>query len=120
MSSQTELRSKGIVVLFSAFGATVSAIWGYDTVACKGILAGAVSALMRSGFLVFVHIPTLLACLGLLALFLAAAHGLTRSVAFKNRQELLTFVLPVFAFLAGLVVAKVLGIAFRCTLYPWV
>lgn len=120
MRPETQQHSNGIIVLFSAFAASVSAIWGYDTVACKGILAGAMSALMRAGFLVFVHPWTLFGCIGLFAVFLAAAYALSRSAAFRNRQELLSLALPVLAFPSGLAAAKFSGIAFSCTLHPWV
>jgi hypothetical protein len=117
---ETQRHSNGFVVLFSAIAASITAIWGYDTVACRGILAGAMSALMRAGFLAFVHTGTLLGCIGLFAVFLAAAYGLTRSAAFRNRQELLSLALPVSAFPGGLAAAKFSGVAFGCTLHPWV
>ncbi|MBL0040630.1 MAG: hypothetical protein KA505_10345 [Xanthomonadales bacterium] len=119
MHLNADQRSNGIVVLLSAFLATVSALLGYDTIACHGLLAGAGSALLRAGFLVFVHPGTLVTCLGLLALFAGIAHGLTRWSPFRARRELVTFLLPVSAFLAGMAVGFYTTIGPECALHPW-
>lgn len=112
-------RSNGVVVLFSSFLATVSALLGYDAIACKGILAGVLSAMMRAGFLVFVHPGTLLVCLALLVLFAGIAHGLTRCVPFRERRELVPLCLAVSALLGGMAVGKFGDIGIRCALHPW-
>lgn len=119
MTPRADQPSRVGIVLLSAFAATVSAIWGYDTIACNGLLAGALSALTRAGFLVFVHTGTLAGCLGLLALFIVVAHWLTRRRALENRQELVTFVLPVAALLGGLALGMFAHIGLRCALHPW-
>jgi hypothetical protein len=118
MPADADQKSNGVVVLFSGFAATVSAIWGYDAIACKGVLAGAASAIMRAGFLVFVHSPTLLGCVGLLAAFLGVAHWLTRRPAFRKRQELVTFVLPTLALLGGIALGVWADIGLICALHP--
>lgn len=107
------------IVLVSAFGAAVTALWGYDTVACNGLMAGALSALLRASFLVFVHAWTLAACLGLFLLFLGLAYGLARCGFMRQRQELLTLALPVFAFAAGAASANLGNVGLMCALHPW-
>lgn len=119
MHPSAHRHSSGVIVLFSAFAAAVSAIWGYDTIACQGLFSGAISALMRAGFLVFVHGWTLAGCLGLLASFAAIAHWLSLRPPFRRREELLMFVLPVLAFVGGIVVGTHAHIGLRCSLHPW-
>lgn len=115
-----EQQSNGVVVLFSAFVAAVSALWGHDTVACDGFVAGAFSTLMRAGFLVFVDPWTLVGCLGLLGLLLGVAQWLVGTAAFRARQELVAFLLPVSAFLAGVAAGMLGGLGVACSLRPWV
>lgn len=117
--AEGDAQSGGIVVLFSAGLATVSALLGYETIACNGVLAGALSALLRAGYLVFVHPWTLLGCLALLALFAAIAQGLTCWPPLRKRKELVAFILPASALLAGLAVGKFAPLGLKCALHPW-
>jgi hypothetical protein len=105
--------------LLAGFGTTIFAVWGYDIVACNGFIAGAVSAAMRVGFLVFVHTPSLVACLLILALCTAVAYRLSVSAAFRSRQELLPLLLPPPALLLGVAAGKFTHLSVICTLHPW-
>lgn len=119
MPSDAAQKVNGLVVLVSGALATISGIWGYDAVTCSGIVAGAISAVMRAGFLVFVHPPTLAACLGLLALFAGISYSLVASTLFRARQELVTFVVPVLAFAGGVAIGQFGHIGLTCALSPW-
>ena len=109
----------GLSVLFSAFLATVSAIFGYDLIACSGLLAGAISALMRAGFLILVDPWTLVVCLGMLAAFAGIARWLATCRPFRERKELLAFVVPLSAFMGGIAVGMFSDMGIRCALHPW-
>lgn len=119
MPSDAAQKVNVLVVLVSGGLTTVSGIWGYDAITCNGILAGAVSAVMRAGFLVFVHPPTLAACLGLLALFVGISYSLVASRLFRGRQELVAFVLPALGLAGGVAIGQLGHIGLRCALSPW-
>lgn len=107
-----------VVVLVSAFGAAVSTIWGYEIVVCNGLVAGTLSALMRAGFLIFVHLPTFAVGVGLLFLFGSTSYWLARLRMLQERQELITIALPVVALSAGIAFARLSG-GLECALHPW-
>lgn len=119
MHADASQQSNGLVVLFSALLATVSAILGHDAIACSGFMAGAISALMRACFLVFVHPWTLVMCLGLLTAFAGIARWLAICRLFRERKELLAFVLPLLALLGGIAVGMFADLGVRCALHPW-
>lgn len=112
-------QSNALVVLFSAFLATVSAILGHDAIACSGFLSGAISALMRACFLVFVHPLTLVVCACLLGALAGIARCLAVSRLFRERKELLLFILPLSALLGGIAVGVFADLGVRCALHPW-
>lgn len=110
--------SWGIVVLIG-YASTISAVWGYDIVACRGVIAGAASALMRLSFLVFVSPSVLTTVLLMFACWAVVAFALGALPLFRERKELLLFVLPVAALLVGIWAATSGEIQVRCSLYPW-
>lgn len=109
---------RGIVFLIG-YAATLSAVLGYDMVVCSGVFAGVLSALLRLGFLVFVSPGVLATVLFLLACCTAVAFAFGALPLFRERKELLLFVVPVAALLLGIAVASYAGIAVRCSLSPW-
>lgn len=118
VAQNTSKQPNGMVVLVSALMSAVSAIWGYEFIACNGLIAGALSTLMRAGFLVFVHLPTLAGCVGLVAFFGLTSYWLVGRRMLRDRQELLTIALPVIAFSAGIAVGM-LSSGVECALHPW-
>jgi hypothetical protein len=111
-------RPRGIVVLAGYVG-VIAGVWGHDLVACRGFVPGAISALQRLAFLVFVSPPVLATVLGLFAGCTVAAFALAALPAFRQRRELLLIVLPVAMFLVGYGVAASGDLAVRCSLSPW-
>lgn len=109
---------RGIVFLIG-YVTVITGVWGYDMVACRGLVAGAVSALQRLAFLVFVSPRVLVTVLVLFACATAAGFALGALAPFRPRKELLLFVLPVAAFLVGYGVATSGGIPVGCSLSPW-
>ncbi|HMZ86331.1 MAG TPA: hypothetical protein PKN26_13385 [Giesbergeria sp.] len=109
---------RGIVFLIG-YVATISAVLGYDMVVCRGIFAGVLSALLRLGFLVFVSPSVLATVLFLVAFCSAVAFALGALPLFRERKELLLFVIPVAALLLGIAAASNAGIPVRCSLSPW-
>lgn len=103
----------------AAFAGTVALIWGFETSACRGLVAGAVAAMMRAGFLVLTHLPEL----GLLVLIFAAHLGMaylaSRRPPFRGRNELLTLALPLASFLLGWALAGTVWVDSGCALHPW-
>lgn len=112
-------QSNGLVVLFSAFLATLSAILGHDAITCSGFLAGTISALVRACFLVFVHPRTLVVCLGMLGAFACIARWLAICRLFRKRKELLAFFLPLSALLGGSAVGMFADWGMGCAIHPW-
>ena len=108
----------GIVFLIG-YVTTIAGVWGYDMVACRGLVAGAVSALQRLAFLVFVSPRVLVAVLVLFACCTAAGFALAALPVFRQRKELLLVVLPVAAFLVGYGVAMSGAMPVGCSLSPW-
>jgi len=109
---------KGIVFLIG-YAATISAVWGYDMVVCRGVLAGVASTLLRLAFLVFVSPSVLATVLFLVACGSAVAFALGALPLFRERKELLLFVVPVASLLIGIAAASSAGIPIRCSLSPW-
>jgi hypothetical protein len=109
---------RGIVIL-TGYAATVVGVWGYDMVACRGVGAGTLSAMMRLAFLVFVSPGVFASVVALLAGCSAAALALGALPLFRQCRELLLFVLPVAAFLVGIWLATSGAVHVRCSLAPW-
>lgn len=111
--------SSALVLLVAAFAGTVALVWGYETRACDGVIAGALAAMMRAGFLALVHLPELLKLLMIFFAHLGVAYLAARRPPFHKREELLTIVLPVIGFLLGWLVADMAWFEGRCALHPW-
>lgn len=109
---------KGIIFLIG-YVSTISAVLGYDILACHGLFAGVVSALMRLSFLVFVSPSVLATILFLLACCSAVAFAVGALPIFRERKELLLFVVPVATFLLGISAASSGDIQLGCSLSPW-
>ena len=108
----------GIVFLIG-FVSTIGAVSGYDVVACRGVIAGIVSALMRLSFLVFVSPSALIAALVLFDCCVDVGLAVGALPIFRERKELLLLILPVTAFLVGMSVASSFDMPIRCSLSPW-
>lgn len=108
----------GLPLLFAAFMAVVMAVWGFEMIACRGLVAGLFSTLLRVGFLTVVHLPTLAGVVAAFGLFLALGHGLARWTPLRGREGLLTFVLPLAGFAGGVALAQLVG-GLECALHPW-
>jgi hypothetical protein len=108
-----------LLLVATAFAATVSAVWGYDLVICRGLLAGSVSTLLRVGFLVLVSPSALITVGAIFAAFTGLGIALAALPIFRKRKELLCFLMPVAALLLGVAVATLTGIQIKCALYPW-
>lgn len=115
----TDAGSHWVILLAIAGVSTVSAVWGYDMVACRGLIAGAVSTAMKLGFLVFVSPPALAMALLLFAAFGGIGLGLAALPIFRDRKELLLFLLPVTVLFISVVIAMSGHIPIRCALSPW-
>ena len=107
------------IVLLTGYVSTIAAVWGYDIVACRGVFAGIASALLRLAFLVFVSPTALVAVVASMAVCSAAGLALGWIPVFRERKELLLFLLPVATFLVGLSVASNFDVPVRCALSPW-
>ena len=107
------------MVFLVGYASTVSGVWGYDLLACRGIAAGTASALLRLTFLVFVTPGVFFTVLLLFVCCTAMAFALGALPVFRERKELLLFVLPVAAFLVGISAATSGEIPVRCALSPW-
>jgi hypothetical protein len=106
------------IVLLIGYASTIAGVWGYDMVACRGVIAGTASALLRLTFLVFVSPGVLGTVLLLLACCAAAGYALAALPLFRERKELLLFLLPVAALLVGISAATSGGMQVQCALSP--
>ncbi len=97
-----------------AGAATVSAVWGYHMVVCGGILASVVPTLATFCLHVFLRPDYALAVL--LTATCSGATGLTlaRHRLFRERKELLFFLLPAAAMVLGLGLALSGGLPPHC------
>jgi hypothetical protein len=102
-------------LLAIAYASTVSAVWGYDAVACRGFLAGAVSTFLKLGFLVFVDPSTLITAVSLFLAFVGVGFALAALPVFRERRELLFFLIPVTALLVGIAIAASGEIQLKCS-----
>lgn len=88
-----------------AYASTVAAVWGYNMVACGGLIASAASTLFTFCLLMFVR-PGLGATVVLVfACSLGLGLALAAHRSFRERKELLFFLLPVASFLIGILLA---------------
>lgn len=74
---------------------------------------------MRLSFLVLVSPSVLIMALILFACCTAVGLAMTALPIFRERRELLLFILPVVAFLVGISAASSADIHFQCALSPW-
>jgi hypothetical protein len=109
----------GVYRLFAAFQATIMAVWGFETIVCRGLVAGLFSTLLQAGFRVVFHLPTLAAAVAVFLLCLGLGHWLAQRRPFRGREALLLFALPAAAFVGGLAVAGFAGTGVLCALHPW-
>ena len=106
-------------LLLAAYGGTIALVWGMETEACQGIVAGALAAIMRTTFLALTHPPELLRLLLVFAAHLGLAYLVARRRPFRGREALLTLVLPVASFIIGWYVADLPWFDSRCAMHPW-
>lgn len=111
--------STALAVLMAASGGTITLIWGYETTACAGVIAGAVAAVMRVTFLALTHLPELVLLATVFAVHVGVGHLAARRRPFRGRGELLMLVLPVASFLLGLLIHDTPWFSARCALHPW-
>lgn len=107
------------VLLVAAFVGTIALLWGYETRACSGVVAGAVAAAMRASFLALTHLPEFGLLLLVFGAHLGAAFAATRRGPFRAREELLTLVFPMLSFVLGLLAAGTGWFEGQCALHPW-
>lgn len=84
------------------WAATVSAVWGYHMVACGGFIASVVPTLATFCLLVFLRPEYGLAVLLIVACSTTTGFALSRHRLFRERRELLFFLLPVAALVLGM------------------
>ena len=111
--------SPAFALLVTAFAGTIALLWGFETRACDGIVAGLIAAMMRATFLAFTHLPEFVLLAAVFAVHLAVAHLVARHRPFRKREELLATVLPLASFFAGLFVAGTTWVEGTCALHPW-
>jgi len=116
---RSQSSTPGGIVFLIGYASTVSAVWGHDIVACSGVGAGVLSALLRLSFLVFVSPSALAVALLLLLACTALALAVGALPVFRDRKELLLLLLPVAWLLIGLSVGSLGLIDARCSLSPW-
>ena len=109
----------GASVFVAAFVGTIALVWGYETTACDSVVAGAVGAVLRAGFLVLTDESTLVLFLLVFVACMAMAYVLTRMPPFRGREELLTLLLPSATFLLGLFIPEHVWAGATCALHPW-
>lgn len=74
---------------------------------------------MRATFLAFTHLPEFAFLLMVFAAHLGIARLLARRPPFRGREELLTMVMPLASFAAGLAAADAPFFTGTCALHPW-
>lgn len=121
--NSTETTSRGYLspawlILLSGFMSTVISMWGFETVTCDGILAGAMSSLLKLTIHVFAKPEVGLAALLVWVAGSGLAFGLSRLSLFRKRLELLLFLIPVAAYICGMVAAKSALLQAACALAP--
>ncbi|MEO3711247.1 hypothetical protein [Roseateles flavus] len=97
-----------------AWAATVSAVWGLHMVACGGILASVVPTLATFCLHVFLRPDYALAVLLTAACSGATGLALARHRLFRERKELLFFLLPAAALVLGMGLAMSGGLPPHC------
>ena len=108
-----------LALLLAAYGGTITLVWGFETSACQGIVAGALAAVMRTTFLALTHPPELVMLLMVFAAHLGLAYLMARRRLFRGREQLLTMLLPMASFLVGVLVADMAWFEGRCAMHPW-
>lgn len=97
----------------------VSAVWAVEAVACGGLIAGALGALITLCIHALVSLDVTLVVGALFAAGAGAGGLLAAHPWFRPRRELLFFLLPVASLLIGGAVAMSGWIRFECSLGPW-
>ena len=111
--------SPTFALLTAAFGGTIALIWGFETRACDGIVAGALAAMMRATLLALTHLPELVLLASIFVAHLAVVYLAARCRLFRGREALLAIVLPLASFFVGLFVAGTIWFESTCALHPW-
>jgi len=111
--------SPGWALLLAAFAGTVALIWGFETRACHGVIAGAIAAAMRVSFLTLTHLPELALQALIFAVHLAIGYLAARRPPFRGRAELLPMVFGLASYLVGLYVGGAGWFDSTCALHPW-
>lgn len=119
MQRHVGARSLWAIVILIGYVSAMSAVWGYDMVACRGFVVGTVSALMRLAFLVFVSPSVLLTVLLLFSCCALTGYFLAALPVFRERRELLLLILPVATFMIGASAAASGAVPAGCSLAPW-
>lgn len=102
-----------------AYAMTVSAVWGYNMAACAGLGASVLWTFATFGLLVFVRPDVLVAVVLLFACSAAVGLALSAHRLFRERRELLFFLLPVASLLSGIAVATYGDVHIKCSLGAW-
>lgn len=102
-----------------AFSSTVAAVWGYSMVGCGGLWSGVMWTLATFGLLMFVRPEVLVTVLLVFASSAGIGLALSAHRLFRERKELLSFLLPVAALLIGIAVAKYGDVHLKCSLGTW-
>lgn len=118
-SPERSAGSSALAILLAAFAGTIALVWGFETNACQGFIAGAIAAVMRASFLALTHLPELALLVLIFSAHLGVGYLAARRRPFQGREELLTMVLPIGSFLLGLLVANTAWFASTCALHPW-
>lgn len=101
------------------YASTVSAVWGYSTVACGGVGHGALATLLTLCLVMFVSSKVLAVVLLVFASGTGVALALSAHRWFSERRELLFFLLPVASLLIGAAVGMSLDMKVQCSLGSW-
>lgn len=118
-SAEQRPGAPAFALLLGAFAGTIALIWGFESRACEGVVAGAFAAMMRASFLAQTHPPELALLVLIFAAHLAIGCLAARRRPFRGREELLAMVLPLASFPLGLLVADSAWFESACALHPW-
>jgi hypothetical protein len=102
-----------------AYASTVAAVWGFSTVACGGVVRGALGTLLTLCLMMFVSLKVLAVVLLVVAGSAGAALALSAHRWFRDRRELLFFLLPVASLGIGAGVALGFEPQVTCAFGPW-
>jgi hypothetical protein len=97
-----------------AYASTVAAVWGYNMVACGGVIASVASTLITFCILVFVRPGIGVAVLLVFACSAGIGLALSAHRSFRERKELLFFLLPVASLLIGTALAMSGEVQVKC------